>query len=102
MGYIRIVGAGKSAVSTYVIRKRIAGKQFEISTRRNTADAAVVEYRRFERDPYGYNPLPAPTSRCRTVTRRSRSPSLPSLRSWSRGTRAGTSTRRGCRRVALR
>jgi integrase len=59
MGYIRIVGAGKSAVSTYVIRKRIAGKQFEISTRRNTADAAVVEYRRFEQDPHGYNPLPA-------------------------------------------
>ena len=59
MGYIRIVGTGKSAVSTYVIRKRIAGTQFEISTRRNTADAAVPEYRRFESDPHGYNPLPA-------------------------------------------
>src|SRR6202521_1640990 len=59
MGYIRIVGTGKTAVSTYVIRKRIAGTQFEVSTRRTTADAAVVEYRRFESDPHGYNPLPA-------------------------------------------
>jgi hypothetical protein len=41
-----------------VIRKRIGGKQSEISTRRHTADAAVVEYRRFEADPHGYDPLP--------------------------------------------
>ena len=57
MGFIRVVGTGKSAVATYVIRKRIGGKQFEVSTRRHTADAAVIEYRRFEADPYGYDPL---------------------------------------------
>lgn len=58
MGYIRIAGTGKNAVATYVIRKRIGGKQFEVSTRRHTADAAIVEYRRFETDPHGYDPLP--------------------------------------------
>src|SRR5258708_1638000 len=59
MGFIRVVGMGKRAVSTYVIRKRIGGTQFEVSTRRHTADAAIVEYRRFESDPHGYDPLPA-------------------------------------------
>ena len=58
MGYIRVVGTGKNAVSTYVIRRRIGGKQFEVSTRRVVADAAVREFRRFENDPHGYAPLP--------------------------------------------
>jgi integrase len=57
MGYIRVVGSGPKRVSTYIIRKRIGGLQFEVSTRRNFADAAVKEYRRFEDDPQGYEPL---------------------------------------------
>ncbi len=58
MGFIRVVGIGKNAVSTYVIRKRIGGQQFEVSTRRMVADAAIVEFRRFENDPHSYAPLP--------------------------------------------
>lgn len=38
----------------YVIRKQIAGRRYEVSTRRHTLAAALAEWERFEKDPEGY------------------------------------------------
>ncbi len=45
-------------VRTYFIRKTIAGKTWEVSTRRSTEAAALAEFRRFEIDPANYSPRP--------------------------------------------
>jgi integrase len=42
-----------------VIRKRIGGRRFVVSTRRRTLAAAMAELARFEADPEGYEPLEA-------------------------------------------
>ncbi len=38
----------------YVIRKQIAGRRFEVSTRKHTLAAALAEWEKFEKDPEGY------------------------------------------------
>lgn len=40
----------------YIIRKQIAGRRYEVSTRRHTLAAALSEWERFEKDPEGYAP----------------------------------------------
>jgi len=50
------VHVGKDGTKTYVIRKRIGGKRYEVSTRASTRHAAELELRRFEADPEGYQP----------------------------------------------
>ncbi|AKU90763.1 hypothetical protein [Vulgatibacter incomptus] len=49
-GFIRETGSGK----VYVIRKRIGGRLFEVSTRCATLKAAMSELARFEADPQTY------------------------------------------------
>lgn len=53
-GFVRRTANGKPI---YVIERRIRGALFKVSTRRHTEDAAVRELRRFEADPYAYDPL---------------------------------------------
>lgn len=52
-GYIRTDSRGRD---TYVIRKRIGGKIFEVSTRCHSATAAYKQLVKFESDPEGYRP----------------------------------------------
>ncbi len=51
-GYVRITDGRP----VYVIRKRIDGRQFEISTRCNTERAALKQLEKFEADPGNYAP----------------------------------------------
>ena len=52
-GFVRRTTAGKAA---YVIRRRIEGTLFEVSTRCTTLRAAMAELARFEADPHAYRP----------------------------------------------
>lgn len=56
-GFIHTVGEGKAARRIYYIRKMIDGRRFELSTKRSTETAALIELERFEKDPIGYSPL---------------------------------------------
>jgi integrase len=50
-GRIRFDAKGRPV---YVIRKQIAGRRFEVSTRKHTLAAALAEWEKFEKDPEGY------------------------------------------------
>lgn len=52
-GYVHRDGQGRP---TYVIRRRIDGRRYKVSTRRRTLAAAMAELERFERNPAGYRP----------------------------------------------
>ena len=52
-GYWRLDGRGRRV---YVIRRQVAGKRYEVSTRARNEPAAVAQLRRFEADPEGYDP----------------------------------------------
>lgn len=52
-GFIRENEAGEPI---YVIRKRVDGHQYEVSTRCNTQRAALKQLERFEADPLNYRP----------------------------------------------
>ena len=54
MGYARVSAKG---VLTYYIERTIDGHDFHISTRCHTAQAALVEYTRWEKDKHSYKPL---------------------------------------------
>lgn len=53
------VWRGKDGRKTYFIRRRVAGKLYEASTRCHTASAALEHLKRFEADPEGYDPASA-------------------------------------------
>jgi integrase len=50
-GRIRFDAKGRPV---YVIRKQLAGRRYEVSTRKHTLAAALAEWERFEKDPEGY------------------------------------------------
>jgi hypothetical protein len=50
-GYVRFDAKGRPV---YVIRKQVAGRRFEVSTRKQTLAAASLEWDKFEKDPEGY------------------------------------------------
>jgi len=50
-GRVRFDAKGRPV---YVIRKQVAGRRFEVSTRKHTLAAALAEWERFEKDPEGY------------------------------------------------
>lgn len=52
-GYVRTSADGRR---TYWIRRRIAGRLYETSTRATSLRAAIAQLERFERDPAGYDP----------------------------------------------
>ncbi len=57
-GYVRVAGEGRAARKIFVIRRMIGGSRFEVSTKRSTETAALIELERFEKNPIGYTPLP--------------------------------------------
>lgn len=50
-GRIRFDAKGRPV---YVIRKQLAGRRYEVSTRKHTLAAALAEWEKFEKDPEGY------------------------------------------------
>ena len=52
-GYIRVDARGRDV---YVIRRMVAGRRYEVSTRCHTSRAAHEQLRRFEEDPGNYRP----------------------------------------------
>lgn len=50
-GRIRFDAKGRPV---YVVRKQIAGRRYEVSTRKHTLAAALAEWEKFEKDPEGY------------------------------------------------
>lgn len=57
-GHIRLAGKGRAARKIFIIRRMIDGRRFEVSTKRSTETAALIELERFEKNPAGYEPLP--------------------------------------------
>jgi integrase len=53
------VWRGKDGRKTYFIRRRVAGKLYEVSTRCHAASSALEHLKRFEADPDGYDPTSA-------------------------------------------
>jgi hypothetical protein len=52
-GRIRFDAKGRPV---FYVRKQIGGRRYDVSTRRHTLAAALVEWERFEKDPAGYAP----------------------------------------------
>src|SRR4051812_47820557 len=52
-GYVRKDARGRSF---FVIRRRVEGKQYDVSTRATTHKAAMDQLKRFEADPANYSP----------------------------------------------
>lgn len=56
-GRIRFDAKGRPV---YIIRKQIDGKRYEVSTKRHTLAAALIEWERFEKSPAAYLPGGSP------------------------------------------
>lgn len=50
------VWRSKRGAETFVIERHLGGRYFKISTRCHTAEAALAELARWEKDPYAYRP----------------------------------------------
>src|SRR5258706_12104874 len=51
-----IVISEKTGRKIFIIRRRVNGKQYEVSTRASTWKAALEQLKRFEGDPENYKP----------------------------------------------
>lgn len=56
-GYVRVDARGRK---TYIIRRSVGGKRYEVSTRCSTLRGAMDQLKRFEADPVGYVAAPGP------------------------------------------